>query len=221
MSLTLIIGNKNLSSWSFRPWILMTQFDIPFEEVMIRLDEPESRASIKTHSPSGLVPCLKDGDTAIWDSLAIAEYLSELYPDRHLWPQDKAARALARSMTCEMHSGFSALRGGWPMDIATKDAGVTVPWGVRRDLGRIFTLWTTARETHGSAGPFLFGAFSVADAFFAPVVSRIRSFGPVPTTPVVRDYLDAMEALPAFQKWADGALKEVADGWYTGEPIYS
>lgn len=220
MTLELIIGNKNTSSWSMRPWVLMRQFDIPFTETLVRLDDPKSRATLGDHSPSGLVPCLKDDGVVVWDSLAIAEYLAEKFADRQLWPADPVARARARCLASEMHAGFSNLRTIWPMDLATHQAGVTTPPLVRRDLARIFDLWEGARTDFAQEGagqgdgPFLFGAFSIADAFYAPVVSRIRSFGPVPTSPVVSAYMDAMWASPAMTAWAKDAAAEVAAGWY-------
>lgn len=214
MTKTLIIGNKNLSSWSLRPWILMKVVGIPFEEVVVRLDIAETRALIAQHSPSGLVPCLKDGATVIWDSLAIAEYLHEQYPDKHLWPADPAARTQARCLTAEMHAGFATLRQTWPMDMVTQGKMVTGPSGVRKDLARIFSLWSGARQAFGAGGAFLFGKFSIADAFFAPVISRIKTYGPVPLTPALQDYVEAVWSLPAYAEWRADAAREVRDGWY-------
>ena len=213
---TLIIGNKNLSSWSLRPWVLMKHFDIPFAEKMIRLDQPDTRATIKDVSPSGLVPCLVHGDNHIWDSLAIAEYLAELYPDQHLWPRGQKARALARCLASEMHSGFSSLRGTWPMDFVKEGKGLWGGPGVRKDITRIVTLWEDALERYGASlgGPFLFGRFSIADAMYAPVVSRFRTYGPLRVSEPVAEYLETMWTLPAMQEWGEGARKEADAGWY-------
>lgn len=212
--LTLIIGNKNLSSWSLRPWILMKHFDIPFTEVKIRLDVPGAREELLKHSPSGLVPCLTVSGEAIWDSLAIAETLAEWYPEKNLWPEDMMARARARCLSAEMHSGFSQLRGTWPMDIRCEHKALSCPPGVAKDLKRIHALWTSARQDYGQDGPFLFGQFSVTDAMYAPVVSRIRTYGPVPMFEPLTDYMDAIWEHPAMQEWRAGAKEEEEHGWY-------
>ncbi|WP_428410182.1 glutathione S-transferase family protein [Hyphococcus sp.] len=208
--LILGIGDKNLSSWSLRPWFLMTQAGVPFTEENIRLDRPETRAILKEKSPSGLVPYLIHGDVKIWDSLAIMEYMSELFPDKKLWPEDKQARALARSVSAEMHSGFSALRNVWPMMFLRKDMQHTTQSGVARDIERINDLWTMCRKEYGSGGDFLFGRFSIADAMYAPVVSRFVTYGPVKLSPEAAAYRDMMFALPAMKKWGDGAKAELA-----------
>ncbi len=215
-NLTLIIGSKNLSSWSLRPWLLLKTFDIPFSEVLIRLDRPETSAAIKAHSPSGLVPCLRHGEQVIWDSLAICEYVADLYPDRDLWPANLPARALARSMSCEMHSSFSSLRRVWPMEFKREGARVFGGPGVKKDIARLVYLWGEALDAYGSKsdGPFLFGDFSIADAMFAPVVSRLRTYGPVRVPTKVTHWLDAVWALPAMQEWGEGAQEEVDAGWY-------
>lgn len=215
---TLIIGSKNLSSWSLRPWLVMKAFDIPFREVLIRLDQPESRAALKAHSPSGLVPCLRKGDLTIWDSLAISEYLAELYPEKQLWPENSAARAMARSMCAEMHSGFSNIRDTWPMEFAREGANVWGGPGVRKDIGRLQFLWSEALEHYGSGedGSFLFGDFSIADAMFAPVVSRLRTYGPVRVSTRIAAWLDTLWTHPAMQEWGEGARREVDAGWYKG-----
>jgi glutathione S-transferase len=213
---TLIIGNKNLSSWSLRPWLLMKHFDIPFKEQLIRLDVPETRAQIKEHSPSGLVPCLKNNDEVIWDSLAIAEYLAELFPEKNMWPSDPAARARARCIAAEMHSGFSNLRETWPMEFCREGARLWGGPGVRKDVSRLMALWGEALDDFGAKeeGPFLFGDFSIADAMYAPVVSRLRTYGPVPVPSKIIDYLEAVWNLPAMRKWGQGAKDEVEAGWY-------
>ena len=210
MSTTLIIGIKNLSSWSMRPWVLMRHFEIPFEETLIRLDAPETRATIKHYSPSGLVPCLVDNGVTVWDSLAIAEYLADKHSDKGLWPADPIARARARCLAAEMHAGFSPLRTVWPMDVVTEGAGVTVPLRVKQNLDRLFHLWAEARTDYGEKGdgPYLFGSFTIVDAFFAPVVSRLRTYGPVPMDESVKAYTDAIWANRAVAEWVAGAHME-------------
>ena len=206
------IGDKNLSSWSLRPWFLMTQAGIPFTEDNIKLDRPESRGVLKEKSPSGLVPYLIHGDVKIWDSLAIMEYLNERFPDKQLWPADAKARAMARSVAAEMHSGFSALRNVWPMMVTRKDMQHTTQSGVSRDLERIDALWSMCRIKYGAAGDFLFGKFSIADAMFAPVASRFVTYGPLDLSPEAGAYRDMMMATTAMQKWIDGAQAELAAG---------
>lgn len=214
----LVIGNKNLSSWSLRPWVLMRHFDISFRETLIRLDRPETRAEIRQHSPSGLVPCLFHGEFTVWDSLAIGEYLAELFPDKAMWPQGAQARARARSLSAEMHGGFSALRTVWPMEFCKERADV---WGgpaVRKDVARILALFNETLEDFGreEEGPFLFGAFTIADAMYAPVISRFRTYGPVRMSSRVVAYMDAVWSLDAMQDWGRGAREEVREGWYAG-----
>jgi len=212
--LQLYIGNKNYSSWSMRPWVLLRQAGIPFEEVLARFDsfDPDSRfkATLAGISPTGKVPVLVDGNLAIWDTLAIAEYLAETYPDKNLWPQDKTARARARSVCAEMHSGFTALRGACPMNIEAHlpEVGALI-WrdkpAVRADVQRLVDMWTGLLEQHG--GPMLFGDFSIADAFYAPVCMRLHSYGlPVPAH--IADYVQRVRALPGVKAWIDGALAE-------------
>jgi len=190
-------------------------FDLPIEEHKIRLDRPETYAEVREHSPSGLVPCLVDGDFIVGDSLAIIEYLADLYPEKSIWPKDFKARAVARSISAEMHSGFSQLRGTWPMDIINENKALSCPPGVAKDLRRIHTLWTGAREQYGQGGPFLFGQFSAADAMFAPVVTRIRTYGPVPSFAPLQEYMDAIWDLPAMADWRAEAHQEAKDGWYS------
>ena len=212
--LQLYIGNKNYSSWSMRPWVLLRQAGIPFEEVLARFDsfDPDSKfkATIAGISPTGKVPVLVDGDLAIWDTLAIAEYLAETYPEKHLWPQDKAARARARSVCAEMHSGFTALRGACPMNIEAHlpDTGALL-WrdkpAVRADVQRLVEMWTGLLEQHG--GPMLFGAFTIADAFYAPVCMRLHSYG-LPVPEHIQAYVQRVRALPGVKAWIDGALAE-------------
>jgi len=212
--LTLVIGNKNLSSWSLRPWILMKHFEIPFDEVKIRLDVPGYKEELKQHSPSGLVPCLKVSGREVWDSLAIAETLADWYPAKNLWPEDLVARARARCLSAEMHAGFSDLRAVWPMDVCNEHKGLSCGPGVSVNLKRIQKLWSEARQDFGQDGPFLFGEFSIADAMYAPVVSRIRTYGPVQLFDPLQDYMDAMWDHPAMVEWRAGAAEEVRAGWY-------
>jgi len=207
--LTLTIGDKNLSSWSLRPWFLMTQAGIPFTEENIKLDRPETRGVLKEKSPSGLVPFLTHGDVKIWDSLAIAEYLNDIFPEKQLWPADVKARAIARAVSAEMHSGFSALRTVWPMVFLRKDLTHVTSGGVQRDIDRINGLWTMCRKDYGAGGDFLFGQFSIADALYAPVVSRFVTYGPLNLSPEAAAYRDMMFALPAMKKWGDGAQAEL------------
>lgn len=216
MTTKLLIGNKNTSSWSLRAWLLLKHFDIPFEEVCFRLDDPAERASIKDHSSTGKVPCLKTNGLEIWDSLAIAEYLAEAHPGKPFWPADHRARARARSVTAEMHSGFMGIRSIWSMDIIVENAGTSCPTDMRADLARILTIWDTCRSEFGetAGGPFLFGEFGIADAFYAPVVSRIRTYGPVKMSPRAKAYADAIWNLPSMQSWVEGAYEEKALGWY-------
>ncbi len=208
--LTLVIGDKNLSSWSLRPWLVMKQAGIPFTEQLVRLDRPETKAEIARYSPSGRVPCLIDGDTAIWDSLSIAEYVSEKFPDKALWPAAAKARAVARSVSAEMHSGFGALRAFWPMNFA-REGMRHLTGGVNGDIARIAEIWETCRRDFGSGGPFLFGQFSIADAMYAPVVSRFQTYGPVPLPPLAEEWRAMMWTLPAMREWGAGAKAEVKD----------
>ena len=212
--LQLYIGNKNYSSWSMRPWVLLRQAGIPFEEVLARFDsfDPDSqfKATIAGISPTGKVPVLVDGDLTIWDTLAIAEYLAETYPEKHLWPQDKAARARARSVCAEMHSGFTALRGACPMNIEAHlpDTGALL-WrdkpAVRADVQRLVEMWSGLLKEYG--GPMLFGDFSIADAFYAPVCMRLHSYG-LPVPEHIQAYVQRVRALPGVKAWIDGALAE-------------
>ena len=210
----LYIGNKNYSSWSMRPWVLMKQAGIDFDEVMNRFDAftPESKfkARVARVSPAGRVPVLVDDGFSVWDTLAIAEYLAERFPDKHLWPADRLARARARSVCCEMHSGFGALRSHFPMNIEASlpEVGERVlreQPAVRDDLARIAQIWTELLAAHG--GPLLFGRFGIADAFFAPVVMRVATYAlPFPGT--LGDYVAAVKALPAVQAWVKDSLAE-------------
>jgi glutathione S-transferase len=205
--LTLVIGDKNLSSWSLRPWLAMKQAGIPFTERLVRLDRPETKTEIAKHSPSGRVPCLIDGGTAIWDSLSIAEYLAETFPEKGLWPDAQKPRAIARSVSAEMHSGFQALRSFWPMNFA-REGMRHMTYGVDGDIARIAGIWETCRRDFGAGGPFLFGRFSIADAMYAPVVSRFQTYGPVTLPPLADEWRAMMWSLPAMREWGAGARAE-------------
>ena len=212
--LKLYIGNKNYSSWSMRPWVLLKQSGIPFEEVMVRFDafSPDSqfKQRLGPLSPAGRVPVLVDGDLVVWDTLAIAEYLAEQYPQHRLWPEATAARARARSICAEMHSGFQALRGACMMNIEASlpDIGA-LAWrdkpALRADVARIVEMWSELLAEHG--GPMLFGAFSVADAYFAPVCMRLKTYA-LPIPGAISAYVERVSALPGVRAWTDGALAE-------------
>ncbi|MGX9689918.1 glutathione S-transferase N-terminal domain-containing protein [Achromobacter anxifer] len=204
---TLIIGNKNYSSWSLRPWIVLRAAGIPFTEQKLGFFTEEFSRRVGAVSPAGLVPVLLDGEFAIWDTLAICEYLAERHPEARLWPQDVRARARARSLAAQMHSGFGAMRQALPMNGEARLPDIDVPAAAQQDIARLQALWRDTRAEFGQGGPFLFGQFSIADAFFAPVVSRFTTYGIEATGPV-RDYMDAVLALPAMQEWIRDALAE-------------
>lgn len=211
--LKLVIGDKKFSSWSLRPWLLLKQAGIPFEELPVRLRQADTGEQIRRYSPSGKVPLLMDGATRVWDSLAICEYVAELAADRWLplWPEDRAARARACSVSAEMHSGFPALRTHMGMDVGARLPGQGRDPEALKDVARVVEIWTGCRQEFGQAanGPFLFGAFSVADAMFAPVAFRFQTYG-VELPPVAATYRDALLALPAMQEWAAAAQAEGA-----------
>lgn len=212
--LKLYIGNKNYSSWSMRPWVLLKQAGIVFEEVRVRFDSFDADSEFKRVmgpvSPTGKVPVLVDGDLVVWDTLAIAEYVAETHLGKNLWPADAKARARARSVCAEMHSGFTALRGNCPMNIEANlaDTGALI-WrdqaGVRADVGRLVEMWSALLQEHG--GPMLFGDFTVADAYFAPVCMRLHSYA-LPLPPHISAYVDRVHALPGVKAWIDDALAE-------------
>ncbi|CAN1212391.1 GST N-terminal domain-containing protein [Tumidithrix helvetica PCC 7403] len=206
-NLTLVIGNKNYSSWSLRPWLAMRQFGLEFDEVRIPLYTPETPAQIRQYSPSGKVPTLLHGNLVIWDSLAICEYLAELFPSFHWYPEDRAARALARSISAEMHSGFQALRQNMGMNCRAKLPGKGLTPEVEKDIDRITTIWKECRQEFGTKGEFLFGRFTIADAMYAPVVLRFMTYG-VPLDPVCQAYYQAILTLPATQAWIDAGVVE-------------
>jgi len=203
----LVIGNKNYSSWSLRPWLLLRQAGIDFEEIPVRLFTKEFATEIARYSPAGKVPALIDGDVTVWDSLSICEYVAERFPAKALWPVDAAARAVARSVCAEMHSGFGDLRSQMPMNVTAILPGLGWNVAVQRDIDRIAAIWTDLRTRHGASGPFLFGSFTIADAFYAPVVSRFATYG-VHLPEVAKAYADFVLALPVMQEWVAAAREE-------------
>jgi glutathione S-transferase len=212
MTLKLVIGNKNYSSWSMRPWLALRANDIAFEEVFIPLYTGDAdKQRILGFSRAGKVPTLIDGDVTVWDSLAIIEYLAERFPEAGLWPEDRADRAYARSISAEMHSGFMALRNECPMNLHRPVREAALSQDARANIARIQEIWLDCRERQnklgGKPGPFLFGAFGAADAMFAPVVYRFRSFA-IDVAPKVRAYMDTMLALPAVEEWTKAGLAE-------------
>jgi len=207
MALTLVIGNKNYSSWSFRPWIALRVAGIPFEEVVIPLYEPGSKEQILKYSPAGKVPVLVDGDARVWESLAIIDYLAERFPQARLWPADVAARAHARAIAAEMHAGFAPLRRHCPMNMwRTVKARELTP-EVAADVRRIEAIVTECRGRFGQGGAFLFGAFGAADAMYAPVVARLNTYA-IAVGAAAEAYKQAIMALPAWAEWRAAALKE-------------
>jgi glutathione S-transferase len=211
MSLTLVIGNKNYSSWSLRPWIAMKAAGISFKEIVIPLYEFGSPEEILKYSPAGKVPILIDGDETVWDSLAILEHLAERFPGANLWPADPRARSLARVVSAEMHAGFQALRQHCTMNLWLPPKPRPQPDEVLANVRRIDALWSDCRSRFGQkaefGGPFLFGNFGNADAMYVPVVARFHSYG-LAVSATARTYMDAVMALPAWREWVDAAMKE-------------
>jgi len=210
MKLQLVIGNKNYSSWSMRPWVLLRQAQIPFEEVQLKFEVSDgglSVAGIEPYSKARKVPVLTIDGEPVWDSLAICETVAEMFPDKHLWPEAPQARRFARSACAEMHSGFQNMRGKMPMNIRGRYPGKGLTPESRKDIDRIVGLWTECRERFGGAGSLLFGKFSVADAFFAPVVMRFQAYA-VKVPAVVQEYCEAVKALAAVREWCDAARRE-------------
>ena len=205
--LVLVIGNKNYSSWSLRAWLALRQLGVAFTELRIPLDTNAWNREIGRHSPSRMVPVLKQGDHVIWDSLAICEYVSEQLANGRGWPKAAQARAVARSVSAEMHSGFRALREALPMNCRRRVAGFRAPENAAEDIRRIRQIWRWCRENWGGRGDFLFGDFSIADAMYAPVVSRFHTYG-VRTGAVGRAYMDAILGLDAMQEWLRSAAVE-------------
>lgn len=203
--LILYIANKNYSSWSFRPWIAMTAAGIPFREELIPFGPGATHPQFRALSPTGKVPVLHHGSIRVWESLAIIEYVAELYPDAGLWPADRESRTYARSISMEMLSGFRALRSACPMNLRRPVKAIPLPEGVTADVARIETIWRDMRKRSG--GPFLFGAFSAGDAMFAPVVNRFAAYDLVGDAETIT-YMDAMRAHPAWRAWEEAALAE-------------
>ena len=206
--LTIYLGNKNYSSWSLRPWLVLKRITVTFDEVVIPLYQPTSRETVLKYSPSGRVPALRHGDVTVWESLAICEYLAESFPTFDLWPKDAAARALARSVSAEMHAGFRALREHLPMNIRSSFPGRGVTPEVQADINRIMAIWRDCRTRLGKdGGDFLFGEFTIADAMYAPVVTRFRTYR-IELEREADAYCDAVMALPAMQEWLAAAKNE-------------
>jgi glutathione S-transferase len=207
--LALVIGNKNYSSWSMRPWVLLRQADIAFREIQLWFDEDGRPQGIEPYSPTRQVPVLLVNDEPVWDSLAICEAVAEMFPEKRLWPDAAGARAVARSACAEMHAGFRNLRSAMPMNIRASLPGKGMSPAVERDIARIVALWRDCRSRFGSGGALLFGQFTVTDAYFAPVATRFITYE-VALPPVARDYVEAVRKLPAVAEWMAAAKRETA-----------
>lgn len=205
--LHLVIGNKNYSSWSLRPWMALSMAGIPFTETVIPLETPETRRLIAEHTPAGRVPVLKHGRLAIWESLAIMEYLAELFPEKHLWPKAVSARVMARTVSNEMHAGFSALRNACPINLRRPRKSVVMSDAIMGDVERIEDIWRQCRAKFGKGGTYLFGKFGIADAMFAPVVTRLDTYD-IPVAADSRAYMNNVMDSEAFRSWKEAALKE-------------
>lgn len=205
---TLVIGNKLYSSWSLRPWLLMKQLGVAFDEVLIPLDLPDTKTRVRKYSPAGKVPILIDGDVTVWETLAIMEYVGDAFGVL-VWPEDRKARAMARAVACEMHAGFQGLRSACPMNLGKKYARKDRGEAVARDVARFEEIVHQARGRFGAGGPFLFGAFSAADAMYAPLATRLDTYS-IPLDDTAQSYVDAVLSLPAFREWRDAGFKE---GW--------
>ena len=214
-NMKLVIGNKNYSSWSLRPWIAMKALGVAFEEILIPfgtpLGNPEFKQRLRAYTPAGLVPVLIDGDTQVWETLAILEYLAEKFPEKHFWPADIRARAQARALSSEMHAGFGALRNECPVNFRRPVRARQLSAVARANVARLDTMWSDCRARHG--GPFLFGNFCAADAMYAPVVARLHTYG-IEVSREALGYMEAMMALPAWAEWRTGAL---AESWIVPE----
>ena len=208
----LVIGDKNISSWSLRPWIAMKRLGVPFAEINIRLRRPDTRSRILEHSPAGKVPALKVDGLIVWDSLAILEYLADVHGG--LWPAEREARAIARAISAEMHAGFAALRDHCPMDFMARMPKASLPEAVEADVRRIIASWCAVRGRYGGSGPFLFGGFTGADAMYAPVASRFRTYLPdlerYGDDGAAQAYVEAMFATPEMAAWGEDARAELA-----------
>jgi glutathione S-transferase len=205
--IAIVIGNKNTSSWSLRGWLALKHAGVDFEEILVPMRQPDTRARILRHSPSGKVPTLLHKGAVIWESLAIGEFLAETYPKARFWPADAGARALARAVSAEMHAGFAPLRANMPMDMRGRYPGEGMTDEVAADIARIGEIWRGCRERHGAAGPYLFGHFTVADAMFAPVASRFVTYR-VALDPVSAAYRDAVMSMKAVEEWRRAAERE-------------
>jgi glutathione S-transferase len=203
----LVIGNKVYSSWSLRPWFVLKAFAIPFEETVIPLRAANTSDLILPHSPSGKVPALIDGDVTVWESLAVIEYLADRFPDHAIWPRDLKARAHARCISTEMHAGFMELRKACSMDVTKTFAARPRSAGVMADVARIEAIFTEARSKFAGKRPFLYGGFSAADAMYAPVLTRFRTYA-IPVSAATRTYMDAVLGHPAYHEWVAGAVAE-------------
>ena len=201
----LLIGNRNYSSWSLRPWLVLKHFEFPFEDEVLQIGGPGYQDALRRRSPTGRVPVLIDGDMVLPETIAIIEYLADLHPNAGIWPADLRERALARAASAEMHGGFGAIRAAAPMNLRASHPNRVAADAVADDLARLGTLWGGLLERSG--GPYLFGAFTAADAMFAPMASRIRTYA-LPVADMVGRYVEAIYALPAFQAWLGEALKE-------------
>lgn len=204
--LTLVIGNKNYSSWSLRPWLAMAAKGVPFAEVLVPLDHPNTRQQVLQYSPTGLVPALKYGNLMVWETLAIIEFVNEKHPEAKFWPEEQEYRAVARAMASEVHAGFQALRAHCPMNLRRRGARRLTP-AVEADVLRLSSYWKRFRAELGNNGPFTFGEFGAVDAMFAPLATRIRSYE-IPVDRQTHEYVDAIHSLPAFQKWHQAAVAE-------------
>ncbi|HLI99694.1 MAG TPA: glutathione S-transferase family protein [Bradyrhizobium sp.] len=208
MTMKLVIGNKNYSSWSMRPWLALRANHIPFEEIFVPLYTGDAdKQRILSFSRAGKVPVLVDGDVTVWDSLAIIEYVAERFPEKRLWPEHPADRSHARSISAEMHSGFAALRNECGMNLHRPVRAIALSGDALANIARIQEIWTDCRARCHELGPFLFGAFSAADAMFAPVIHRFRTYA-IAVTPELQAYMNTMIALPAFAEWTKAALAE-------------
>lgn len=209
MTMKLVIGNKNYSSWSMRPWLAMRGCSIAFEEIFVPIytDDPADKARLLSLSPAGKVPILIDGEITVWDSLAIIEHVAERFPEAGLWPKDVADRAHARAIAAEMHSGFMPLRNVCGMNLHRPVRAIPLSDEVKANVARIEQIWRDCRDRHAARGPYLFGAFTAADAMFAPVVHRFRTYA-IEVTPQTQAYMDTMMAMPAFAEWTRDGLAE-------------
>ncbi len=207
-ALSLLIGNKNYSSWSLRPWLLLKQTGLEFEEVRVAFGTPEFATRVRAYSPAGKVPALRHGAICVWDSLAICEYVNEAFPEQRVWPRAPEERAVARAISAEMHAGFGALRGQMPMNVRARGRRVKSTPELEADIARVSEIWRDCRARSAARGPFLFGEFSIADAMYAPVAFRFATYG-VALGPVEAAYVESLRRLPAMASWAEASAAEV------------